>query len=99
MNRLPFFLVCVAAAAAGCAKDSTFSEPLLPHAGITWLNGVSDTGQLDIRVIDIPSNGDSAALRRWIPSFNTHTARSGDEHPIDRRTVALDPAREVEAAE
>jgi hypothetical protein len=62
MNRLPFFLVCVAAAAAGCAKDSTFSEPLLPHAGITWLNGVSDTGQLDIRVIDIPSNAGFADM-------------------------------------
>jgi len=40
----------------GCKKDSTFTEPLPNYAHITWLNAVSDTMQLDLRVIDIPTN-------------------------------------------
>jgi hypothetical protein len=48
---------CAAAlAVGGCKKDATFTEPIGPLASITWTNAVSDTGQLDIRVIDIPSN-------------------------------------------
>jgi hypothetical protein len=55
MNRFPFSLFCVLAA-VGCAKDATFTEQLAPRAAITWLNAVSDTSQLDVRVVDIPTN-------------------------------------------
>jgi hypothetical protein len=46
----------VVALVAACSKDATFQEPLPPAAAITWLNAISDTGQVDIRVIDIPTN-------------------------------------------
>ncbi|HEV2669679.1 MAG TPA: DUF4397 domain-containing protein [Gemmatimonadales bacterium] len=42
--------------AVGCKKDATFTEPLPDYAHITWLNAVQDTMQLDMRVIDIPTN-------------------------------------------
>jgi len=56
MNRLRLFVCCVVAVGLGCKKDATFSEPLPNYAHITWLNAVSDTMQLDLRVIDIPTN-------------------------------------------
>ena len=40
----------------GCAKDSTFQEPLPEYAAIHWVNAVPDTGQQDMRIIDIPEN-------------------------------------------
>jgi hypothetical protein len=46
----------VAIAIVGCKKDATFSEPLPAYGKIHWLNAVPDTGQQDIRVIDIASN-------------------------------------------
>jgi hypothetical protein len=51
------FACCLVVLAIGCKKDATFSEPLPDYAAITWLNAVSDTGQLDVRVIDIATNG------------------------------------------
>jgi hypothetical protein len=59
MRRLPFTLVApfaVVAVWAACSKDATFPEPAVPQASITWVNAVSDTGQLDFRIIDIPTN-------------------------------------------
>lgn len=56
MTRLRLFACCVVALGLGCKKDATFTEPLPAYAHITWLNAVSDTGQLDIRIIDIPTN-------------------------------------------
>jgi len=56
MNRLRLFACCVVAVGLGCKKDATFTEPLPNYAHITWLNAVSDTMQLDLRVIDIPTN-------------------------------------------
>src|SRR5437867_4130030 len=57
MNRFGSFVCCVALVAlAGCKKDATFTEPIGDFASITWANLVPDTGQLDTRVIDIPSN-------------------------------------------
>lgn len=56
MTRLPLFVFCVVVAAAGCKKDATFTEPLPSYAHVTWLNAVPDTGQLDVRVVDIPTN-------------------------------------------
>jgi hypothetical protein len=57
MRRFSFFAFAVVLLiTAGCKKDATFSEPIGEHASITWANVVPDTGQLDIRVVDIPSN-------------------------------------------
>lgn len=40
----------------GCAKDATFEEPLPAYAAVHWVNAVPDTGQQDMRVVDVPSN-------------------------------------------
>jgi hypothetical protein len=42
--------------ALGCSKEKSFVEPSPPLAAITWANVVSDTGQVDMRVVDIVSN-------------------------------------------
>jgi uncharacterized protein DUF4397 len=42
--------------AIGCNKEKSFTEPSVPQAGITWMNVVPDTGQVDMRVVDIPSS-------------------------------------------
>jgi hypothetical protein len=42
--------------AMGCSKETSFVEPPVPSASINWANAVSDTGQLDMRVVDIVSN-------------------------------------------
>lgn len=57
MTRLRLFACCVVALALGCKKDATFNEPLPNYAHVTWLNAVQDTMQLDMRVIDITTNG------------------------------------------
>ncbi len=69
MNRLRLFACCVVALALGCKKDATFTEPLPAYAHITWLNAVSDTGQLDVRIIDIPTNASfmDADFRSTLP--------------------------------
>ena len=56
MRRLPFTLFALLGAAAACKHDATFPEPAVPKASITWANAVSDTGQLDFRIVDIPTN-------------------------------------------
>lgn len=57
MMPLRSLAICAAAAAVlGCQKDATFTEPIPDYAAIHWLNAVPDTGQQDIRVIDIVSN-------------------------------------------
>jgi hypothetical protein len=57
------------ALAVGCKKDATFTEPSPAYAHITWLNAVSDTGQLDVRIIDIPTNASfmDADFRSTLP--------------------------------
>jgi hypothetical protein len=42
--------------AVGCAKDATFEEPLPEYAAIHWVNAVPDTGQQDMRIVDITEN-------------------------------------------
>lgn len=57
MTPLRSLAICAAAVAVlGCEKDATFTEPIPDYAAIHWLNAVPDTGQQDIRVIDIVSN-------------------------------------------
>jgi len=57
MTPLRSLAICAAAVAVlGCKKDATFEEPVPDYAAIHWLNAVPDTGQQDIRVIDIVSN-------------------------------------------
>jgi hypothetical protein len=57
MTSLRSTAICAAAVAVlGCSKEATFIEPIPDYAGIHWLNAVPDTGQQDIRVIDIVSN-------------------------------------------
>jgi hypothetical protein len=73
MTRLPLFVCCVVATAAGCKKDATFTEPLPSYAHITWLNAVPDTGQLDVRIVDIPTNA----------SFMDANFRSSQPFPLN----------------
>ncbi len=56
MTRLRLCVCGVVAVALGCKKDATFTEPRAAYAHIIWLNAVPDTGQLDVRVVDIPTN-------------------------------------------
>ena len=57
MTPLRSLAICAAAVAVlGCKKDATFTEPIPDYAAIHWLNAVPDTGQQDIRVVDIVSN-------------------------------------------
>ena len=57
MTPLRSLAICAAAIAGfGCTKDATFTEPLPSYAAIHWVNAVPDTGQQDIRIIDIVSN-------------------------------------------
>ncbi len=56
MTRLQFSLCCVLAVAVGCKKDATFSEVQPPQAAVHWIHAVPDTGEMDMRPIDIISN-------------------------------------------
>ncbi len=57
MTPLRFSTLCVVAVAVtGCSKDATFSEPLPALAAVSWMNALPDTGQVDIRIVDIVSN-------------------------------------------
>lgn len=56
MTRLQFSLCCVLAVAAGCKKDATFTEVLPPQAAVHWIHAVPDTGEMDMRPVDIISN-------------------------------------------
>ena len=56
MTSLRLAICAAAVAVLGCKKDATFTEPIPDYAAIHWLNAVPDTGQQDIRVIDIVSN-------------------------------------------
>lgn len=56
MTRLQFFLCCVLAVAVGCTKDATFTEPEPPQAALHWIHAVPDTGEMDMRPVDIISN-------------------------------------------
>jgi Domain of unknown function (DUF4397) len=56
MNRFRFFSCCVLAVAVGCKKDATFTEPQPLQAAVHWLEDVPDTGQMDMRPVDIISN-------------------------------------------
>ena len=56
MTRFRLFACGVLALAIGCKKDATFVEPLPDYAHITFLNAVSDTMQLDTRIVDIPTS-------------------------------------------
>jgi hypothetical protein len=56
MTRLQFSLCCVLAVAVGCKKDPTFTEPEPPQAALHWIHAVPDTGEMDMRPVDIISN-------------------------------------------
>jgi len=73
MTRIRLFACCVVALAFGCKKDATFTEPLPRYASITWLNAITDTMQLDVRVVDIPTNA----------SFMDADFRSAQPFPIN----------------
>ncbi len=52
------FAVCTALAgwAAACHPDAVTNAPVVPKAGIHYVNAVADTGAMDFRVVDIVSN-------------------------------------------
>src|SRR2546425_8150886 len=56
MTRLQFSLCCVLAVTFGCKKDATFTEVPPPQAAIHWIHAVPDTGEMDMRPVDIISN-------------------------------------------
>lgn len=56
MTRLQFSLCCVLAVAVGCKKEPTFTEPEPPQAALHWIHAVPDTGEMDMRPVDIISN-------------------------------------------
>jgi hypothetical protein len=57
MTSLRFLAVsALAVASLSCTKEATFNQPLPPLAGIHWVNAVPDTGEQDIRIVDIVSN-------------------------------------------
>jgi hypothetical protein len=93
--------ICAAAVAVlGCKKDATFIEPIPDYAAIHWLNAVPDTGQQDIRVIDIVSNaGLFDANFRGANMFyqpietGTRTVRIFNSSPID--TIASQVLQET----
>ena len=55
MNSLRLTAVCALAVAA-CHADAVTNSPVVPLAGIHFVNAVPDTSQMDYRVVDIPSN-------------------------------------------
>lgn len=56
MNRLQFSTICALVVAVGCSKEQSFTEPLPPLASVHWVNAVPDTGQQDLRIVDIVTN-------------------------------------------
>jgi hypothetical protein len=46
----------LAVAAGACKDDAVTPSPVVPYAAIQYVNAVSDTGEMDFRVIDIVSN-------------------------------------------
>src|SRR6266576_3989364 len=56
MTRFRLFACGLLALAIGCKKDATFIEPLPDYAHVSFLNAVSDTMQLDTRIVDIPTS-------------------------------------------
>jgi len=56
MTPVRFFALGGVVLALGCTKEKSFVEPAPPLAAITWANVVPDTGQVDMRVVDIVSN-------------------------------------------
>jgi len=56
MTRLQFSLCCVLVVAVGCKKEPTFTEPEPPQAALHWIHAVPDTGEMDMRPVDIISN-------------------------------------------
>src|SRR5262247_627054 len=53
MTRLKFSVCCVLAVALGCKKDATFTETMPPQAAVHWVHAVPDTGEMDMRPVDI----------------------------------------------
>jgi hypothetical protein len=56
MTRFRLCACGALALAVGCKKDATFTEPLPNYAHVTFLNALSDTMQLDTRVIDMATS-------------------------------------------
>lgn len=57
MTRLQFSVIgALAVAASACSKEQSFTEPLPPLASVHWVNAVPDTGQQDLRIVDIVTN-------------------------------------------
>lgn len=56
MTRLKFSVCCVLAVALGCKKDATFSETMPPQAAVHWVHAVPDTGEMDMRPVNIITN-------------------------------------------
>ena len=56
MTRLKFSVCCVLVVALSCKKDATFTETMPPQAAVHWVHAVPDTGEMDMRPVDIITN-------------------------------------------
>lgn len=56
MTRLKFSVCCVLVVALGCTKDATFTETMPPQAAVHWVHAVPDTGEMDMRPVDVITN-------------------------------------------
>jgi hypothetical protein len=74
MTPLRFVALCtVVVAVAACDDKGVLGEIRLPYAGIQFVNAVSDTGEMDFRVVDIPENaGLFDAPFRALTAFHTN---------------------------
>ena len=57
MTPFRFSLYCVLAVSlGGCHGDAVTDSPVIPMAGLHFVNAVPDTAKMDFRVVDIVSN-------------------------------------------
>ena len=74
MTRFRLFACGLLALVVGCKKDATFTEPLPNYAHATFLNALSDTMQLDTRIVDVVSS---------FSGFMDYDFRNGQFFPLN----------------
>lgn len=75
-------MLCLAAAVVNaCAPETDFTSPVIPTAGVRFLNFVPDTGAVDFRPVDIVENSQFYAVgfRSTTLAFYKN-ARAGSRH-------------------
>ena len=92
--------------AVGCAKDATFEEPLPEYAAIHWVNAVPDTGQQDMRIVDITENaglfdanyrGSNMFYQPIRPGTRTFRIFNSSTNPVIAQQVLLEGTLDLTA--